>query len=104
MQKNVIILVLGLLLMNAVRAANIDSLRVYLKKSGRVVDNKDSADYLRVITMPDTSIDRDLYRVYDYYPNGKLKMLGTSLTENVNLVLDGVCIDFFMNGKRKSIT
>jgi TonB family protein len=73
-----------------------------LKNSGKVVYQRDSADYYRVIMPPDTNIDKDLYRVYDYYFNGKTKSVATSLTRSANLILDGGCIEFFMNGKRKS--
>ena len=59
-------------------------------------DQRDSADYYRVILPPDTNIDKDEYRVYDYYFNGKPKRVATSLTEQVNLVLDGPSIRIFL--------
>ncbi len=72
-----------------------------MKNSGQKVISKDSADYYRIILPPDTNIDKDLYRIYDYYFNGKPKRVATSLTQPVNLVLDGTSIDYFFNGKRK---
>jgi len=103
MLKSILSLVLFLLLLQAAKAGLPDSLVVYLKNSGKKVINKDSADYYRVILPPDTNIDKDLYRVYDYYSNGKPKSIATSLTQPINLVLDGTCIDYFPNGKRKRI-
>jgi TonB family protein len=103
MHKFFFVFLLSLLVMNVCKAAKLDSLRFYLKNSGRVVSNKDSADFFRLIEPPDTNIDRDLYRIYDYYPDGKPKMIATSLSADVNLALDGSCINFFKNGRRQSI-
>jgi TonB family protein len=91
------------LLLQAAKAEKRDSLIGYFKNSGRKVTSKDSADYYRIILPPDTNIDKDLYRVYEYYHNGKLKRVATSLTGAINLVLDGTCIEYFLNGKRKGI-
>jgi TonB family protein len=102
MLKHILSLVLSLLLLQAVKAESPDSLIVYLKNSGQKVTSKDSADYYRVILPPDTSTDKDLYRVYDYYFNGKTKSVATSLTGTFDLVLDGACLNYFPNGKRKS--
>src|ERR1700743_1196916 len=102
MLKHILSLVLSLLFLQAVKAENPDSLIVYLKNSGQKVASKDSADFYRVILPPDTSTDKDLYRVYDYYFNGKTKRVATSLTATLDLVLDGVCLNYFPNGKRKT--
>ena len=101
MLKHILSLVLSLLLLQVVKAVNPDSLRVYFKNSGQKVTSKDSADYYRVILPPDTNVDKDLYRVYDYYFNGKPKSVATSFTQPINLVLDGTSLDYFPNGKRK---
>jgi len=84
------------------KAGKIDTTRVYVTNTGKTVKTKDSADFYRVILPPDTTIDKDLYRVFDYYNNGKLKRVATSLTGTGYLVLDGTCINFFPNGKRES--
>ncbi|HVS90499.1 MAG TPA: TonB family protein [Mucilaginibacter sp.] len=94
--------VFSLLLSQMVKAMAPDSLVMYLKNSGLKAPSKDSADFYRVILPPDTTLDRDLYRVYDYYPNGKKKMVATSLTSSINPVLDGTCINYYPNGKRQS--
>jgi TonB family protein len=102
MRKSIFIFILVTFFLQGVKAEKSDSLVVYLKNSGQKVKTIDSADYFRVIFPPDTSVDRDLYRVYDYYLDGKPKSVGTSLTGTINLVLDGTCLNFFPNGKRKS--
>jgi len=86
------------------KAASADTLTIFLKNSGRTVKSKDSADYYRIVLPPDSSIDKDLYRVFEYYPNGKLKTAATSFTKSNDLVLDGTCIEYFMNGRRKKAT
>ncbi|MGZ3876362.1 MAG: TonB family protein [Mucilaginibacter sp.] len=96
-------LVVCLLLFQTTKASAPDSLVIYLKNNGNKVIKKDSADFYRVILPPDTNIDKDLYRIYDYYFNGKPKSVATSLTQPINLVLDGTCIDYFSNGRRKRI-
>ncbi|MCR8556316.1 hypothetical protein KXD93_01605 [Mucilaginibacter sp. BJC16-A38] len=39
----------------------------YLKNSGKLVASKDSADYSMVVLPPDTSVDKNLYLVREYY-------------------------------------
>lgn len=101
MYKKSLSLLLFLALLQIAKAASIDTLNVFLKNSGRIVDSKDSADYYRIVLPPDSSGDKDLYRVFDYYKNGKLKAAGTSLTKSIDLVLEGTWIDYFKNGTRK---
>ena len=102
MLKYIFSLVLCVLLLQTAKAEHPDSVVYYLKNSGKKVLTKDSADFYRVILPPDTNLDKDRYRVFDYYSNGKLKSVATSLTAQLNLVLDGTCIDYFPNGKRKT--
>ena len=82
-------------------AHNTDTLTVFLKKTGQIVDSKDSADFIRTVLPPDPTMDKDLYRVLEYYPNGKLKAAATSLTKSADVVLDGTYIEYFMSGTRK---
>ncbi|MEO6849096.1 MAG: TonB family protein [Mucilaginibacter sp.] len=42
--------------------------------------------------------------MFDYYTNGKIKSVATSLTATFKLVLDGTRIDYFPNGKRQRTT
>jgi TonB family protein len=102
MQKIIYLIVLSMLFLHTNAAAKPDTLLLYLKNSEKVVKSKDSADFIRVILPPDTTVDKDLYRVFDYYMNGKRKSVATSLTGTVNSVLDGTCMNYFPNGRRKS--
>jgi TonB family protein len=101
MFKKSLSLLLCIALFQIAKAANTDTLTVFLKNSGQTVKSKDSADYYRFVLPPDSSVDKDLYQVFEYYPNGKLKAVATSLTKSVDLVLDGTYIEYFMNGTRK---
>ena len=83
--------------------ATSDTVTFHLKNNGRIVPNKDSADFVRLIVSPDTNIDKDLYRIFDFYLNGTRKRTATSFTASGNLILEGVCINFYPNGKRKSV-
>jgi len=74
----------------------------YLKNSGQIVDLKDSADFIRVISPPD-SIDLNLFIVSDFYLNGKPKLVGKSLIPNYYLNRQGMFIEYFPNGHKKQI-
>jgi TonB family protein len=102
MLKTLLIFFLGLVVFQSVKAAPADTLLVFYKNDGRILPSKDSADYFRFIMPPDTSGDKDLFRVCDFYKDGNKRMVATSLTGTVNLVLDGTCISYFPNGKRRA--
>jgi len=74
----------------------------YLKNSGKVVQTKDSADYLLLIVPPDTSINKDLFILKAYYLNGKPRFVGGSLSSSV-LKFQGNFINYFPNGHRMSL-
>lgn len=102
MLKSIALLILGLAVFQTANATQPDTLLVFYKNNGRVVDTRDSADYFRFIMPPDKSVDADLYRVYDFYMDGKPKRVANSLTGTINVVLDGSSISYFDNGKRKN--
>jgi len=104
MFKIVITLFFTLFIWQNVEASAIDTLLIFYKKSGQVVPTKDSADYFRFILPPDTSVDKDEYRVDDFYMNGKKKMIGTSLTSGLKPAFDGIVVSYFPNGRRSSLT
>lgn len=89
-------------MLQTAKAENPDTITVYLTKAGKKAITKDSSDYYRIILPPDSNIDKDLYRVYEYYPDGSRKTIATSFTKSGNLVFDGTSITFFNNGKRCS--
>jgi TonB family protein len=66
------------------------------------VDNKYLANYYRVILPPDISTNKNLFIVYDYYLNGKTKMVGKTSTANPSIILQGPSIEYYPNGHRKS--
>jgi TonB family protein len=84
-------------------SAQSGALIYYLKNSGKLVNSKDSADYSLVILPPDTSIDKSLYIVHEYYKNGNVKLLATSKTNDVDLTFEGRYLAFFSDGNKMKI-
>ena len=104
MLKLAFILFPGLFLFNEAAAQKkADTVVYYLNSSGNSVSTKDSADYFLVILPPDTSIDKNLFRVSEYYNNGKIRMVCGSTTNDLKLKFDGIQLTFFPNGRRMRI-
>jgi TonB family protein len=104
MTKNLTLLILSLLFFQTMQAqSHVDTLCTYFKNNGEIVNNKDSADYIRMILSPDTAVDKNLYRVFEFYPNGKSKLVATSLSGISHLTLDGTSIAYFQNGTRQAV-
>ena len=76
----------------------------YLKNSGKAVSSKDSADFFLVILPPDISVDKNLFIVKEYYKNGKVRLMGNSRTNGLNLKFEGAQICFFPNGHKMRIS
>lgn len=72
-----------------------------LKDDGSEVAIKDSADFIRVVSEPEPNSGSELFNVIEYYPNGKRKRVGRSVTVDP-IVLDGIWLTFYKNGQRKS--
>ncbi len=72
----------------------------YLKYNGNKVATADSADYIRVITPPDSA--STLFNVTEYYVNGKRKLIGKSPTIDPP-AYEGQCATFYTNGNRASV-
>ncbi len=72
----------------------------FLKDNGKYVSTRDSADYIRIVSEPDSGTK--LFNVKEYYVNGKLRFAGKS-SWAAPIVLEGHCIAFFPSGKRKSL-
>jgi hypothetical protein len=103
MTRNLTLLILSLLFFQTAKAQKTtDTVLYYMKNSGVSVSTKDSADYLRSIISPQSNTDKGLFKVRDYYPNGKLKMVATSLNDKIPLSFDGTITNYFPNGKRQS--
>jgi len=73
----------------------------FLKNNGKYVDVRDSADYFRIVKEPDSA--SVLYNVFEYYINGKKKLIGKSSTINPPK-FEGQCARFYKNGVRQSVT
>lgn len=65
-----------------------------------IAESKDSADFFRLI-FPRDSTDK-LFLVNDFYKTGKPQMAGKSITPGPYVVLQGVSVQFFPNGQKKS--
>ena len=74
---------------------------VYLfKNDGRLVQSRDSADYIRIVSEPDSG--SVLFNVHEYYTSGKIKSIGKSL-EIDPPVLEGQMISFYPSGLKKTV-
>lgn len=83
--------------------AQTDTLLYYLKNTGDIVEDKADADYFILITKPDSSSTTGLFPVYGFYANGKRKFAATSKVFSRQFILEGPIMQFFPNGRRKSI-
>ncbi|GAA4325329.1 hypothetical protein GCM10023149_27590 [Mucilaginibacter gynuensis] len=72
----------------------------FLKNDGRFVSSKDSADYIRIVSEPDSGTV--LYNVADFYKNGKRKLVGKSATIE-SFKPEGIVISYYNNGNRKAV-
>ena len=98
----VVFITSSVVIINAASAQKDTSL-YYLTNAGRVVSTKDSADFFLFILPPDTSVDKNLFVVKEYYSNGKIRVIGGSLTNDLNLKFQGPQVTFFPNGHKMSI-
>jgi len=74
----------------------------YFKYNGNKVAQVDSADYIRVVTPPDSS--STLFNVVEVYRStGKRKLIGKSATIDP-ITLDGQCASFYPGGGREAVT
>ncbi|MBB3054806.1 energy transducer TonB [Mucilaginibacter gotjawali] len=71
----------------------------YFKNDGKYVNNKDSADYFRFVSEPDSGTV--LFNVTEYYKSGKRKLIGKTPKPDP-FYLEGQCATFFESGIRKS--
>ncbi len=72
----------------------------FLKDNGKYVNNRDSADFTRIVQEPDSG--SVLYNVMEYYPNGNVKMIGkSSAVEPIKL--EGQNISFYPDKMKKQV-
>ena len=102
MSKRFILIALIFFVFNRAFAQK-DTIVYYLKNTGETVAIKDSADFFRVILPLDTSTGEALYPVKEFYKDGKIKLAGSSFSDDLNMVFQGGVITYFHNGHRKKI-
>jgi TonB family protein len=102
MTKPIISLILSLVLYLSSYAQQ-GGLIYYLKNNGKLVSNKDSADYSMVVLPPDTSVDKNLYVVYEYDKSGNIRLLTGSKTKDFDLQYQGGYTKYYPNGRKKTV-
>lgn len=74
----------------------------YMKNSGRVVADKDSADYIRIIRAPEQG--QKLYTLQEYYHNGNLKRTGQVVAPTLVLRFEGKTTTYYEDGGKEAIS
>ncbi|BAU54140.1 energy transducer TonB [Mucilaginibacter gotjawali] len=114
MLKPAFVALICFFLIDAALAQKRDTTVYYLKADGRPTSIVDSADVIITFLSPDTSINKDLFIVQAYYPNGKIKYIANSETNKLKPIdsaipyyfkpnLQGQYIAYFQNGHKKQI-
>jgi TonB family protein len=73
----------------------------YLDKFEQPADVKDSVAFVRIVQRDSSA--QDLFTVQDFYLDGSRRLVGESRSSKYYLNREGVFIEYFRNGKRKSI-
>jgi hypothetical protein len=100
MLKHTFILLFSILIFQSAQAQK-DTLLYYMKNDGEIVEEKAAADYFALIVKP--AAGEELFPVYEFYPNGKRKMIAASKVQSIDYQLEGTSMQFFPNGKRKAV-
>lgn len=112
MRKIVPLLIIVIILCTEHVSAQRDTVMAYMKNfvaapwlplAAKITSSKDSADFIRMVASPDISFNKFLFPVSDYYLNGNPKLQSNSNTGFIEAQLQGACIEYFSNGKRKRI-
>lgn len=110
MLKSLITLFLCFFITDVAYCNTADTSIIYYKTDARGTQRKvhslDSADFFKIILPPDPG--ESLYNVKEFYANGHPKLIGKSdayLTKPADgvVILQGPCISFYPDGKRKYI-
>lgn len=102
MLKALFIFVFGLLVFGRAEAQKKDTIVNFVKFNGELTMSRDSAQYIRFILPPDSTVDKDLFPVHEFYTNGKRKLIAAARSRSGNLKFEGSAISYFTDGKRKS--
>ncbi|HEY1025299.1 MAG TPA: TonB family protein [Sphingobacteriaceae bacterium] len=71
----------------------------FLKNSGKEVEHRDSADYIRIIEEPDTG--SVYFPVTEVYANQQRKFIGQVSSFEPSLIYEGATLSYYANGKKK---
>lgn len=102
MRKVLLVFVLGLMCVQGVWAQKRDTMIYYMKYDDSMVPEKKDADFIRMIMPPD-SADATLYPVYEYYLNGRQKLIAASRLKNGALNFEGTHMSFYPSGRRQRV-
>lgn len=94
-RKKLLLIIIFLISVSAIYAQG--RVEYYYKNNGRPVRTRDSADYERVVTRPDSGA---LFNVNEYYMNGKLKCTGQSTKIPVNS-WEGAFTSYYPSGSKR---
>lgn len=113
MRKIAVFLIIMIVLGTGRANAQRDTVMAYMKKTiiapwlpfGAIITrSKDSADFIRMVTFPRSGADKHLFPVNDYYLSGAPKLQGNSNIGLIEAELQGMCVEYFPDGKRKRIS
>ncbi|TDQ09404.1 energy transducer TonB [Pedobacter metabolipauper] len=72
----------------------------FLKNSGKIVEVKDSADFIRIVQEPDSGAIH--FNLKEYYINDKVKTIGTVSKFEPALVYEGTLVCYNEQGKKEA--
>jgi TonB family protein len=72
-----------------------------LKKSGKEVSSRDSADFVRVIEEPDSG--SVLFKLMEFHKNGKIRTMGSVSKFYPRLSYEGQLVNYDENGTKRSV-
>lgn len=99
MLKGLFVFILGVMCWQGVQAQKQDTLLYFMKNTGEVVAGLKSADYF-IMVLPPGDDDRNLYRVNEFYADGKKKLVTKSTNSELPLRFQGPCVGYFENGHK----
>jgi antitoxin component YwqK of YwqJK toxin-antitoxin module len=67
-----------------------------------LVETKDSADYIYVISPPEEP-DTNLFIIRSFFPSGKIRSVAKSFTNSFNVKYQGSYLEYYENGHKKAI-
>jgi TonB family protein len=91
------------LALGSIACAQSDTAVYYLKKSGKTVSTKDSADYYWRIYPSGSASDGAPFVATEYYMNGRVKWAGLSKTYRLPVEPAGGYTAFFPNGNKMAV-